>query len=369
MPSSQPDETTLMYPPQPYLFCCRDQASRARARCSDAAVKPAKVGTAVAEQAVNSTQQAGEGPWSKHARVGVSMSPRLGKGSFWRCLIRTQRSGHTAAKLAGSRNSMLSRRSSLITWWRVGEWLRAQLGSRPSRRVRNDMMDGQRGGNLSGAIGEGGSACGKWKRGALGILLGRLAGDVSIQAPRPQVPRGQDPPRFPISSEMDFSLSHPPSWRPIPAHPCPHRRDPVGSRDRSFSAYRATPHRLASPPSSWEEKKADRCPCWQTESIGNIIPIKIRVKRGVPGHRKKKNKARRRTLQLQPRLRCMAGAPLAASASARSKWSGANAPRRPNPLDQSHRGCLPHGPDIAFWKRARCLRTSLPWFSHAVSPV
>lgn len=71
--------------------------------------------------------------------------------------------------------------------------------------------------------------------------------------------------------------------------------------------------------------------------MGNIIPIKIRVKRGVPGHRKEKNKARRRTLQLQPRLRCMAGAPLAASASARSKWSGANGPRRPNPLDQSHR--------------------------------
>lgn len=65
--------------------------------------------------------------------------------------------------------------------------------------------------------------------------------------------------------------------------------------------------------------------------MGNIIPMKIRVKRGVPGHRKEKNKARRRTLQLQPRPRCMAGAPLAASASARSKWSGANAPRNPNP--------------------------------------
>lgn len=29
MPSSQAYETTSMYPPQPFLFCCRDQVSRA----------------------------------------------------------------------------------------------------------------------------------------------------------------------------------------------------------------------------------------------------------------------------------------------------------------------------------------------------
>lgn len=150
----------------------------------------------------------------------------------------------------------------------------------------------------------------------------------------PSTPK--DPPRFPIPSWMDFFSFPSPSWRPIPAHPCLHCLPGSLGPCRHM---RLPLTELASP-SAVKRRTHLR---WQAESIGNRkipSPKRFGAKEGSGGSQRE-NKARRGRLQVQPGLRCMAGAPLAF----RSKWSGANAPGCQNPPRRaSSTGAVSHFP-------------------------
>lgn len=120
---------------------------------------------------------------------------------------------------------------------------------------------------------------------------------------------------------MDFLFPIPPLGGPFQRTPCPHRRDPIGG---SYALVG-----LASSQSSWRQRQRQTSMLakrtdWKMPSLS-----KLGGREGFRVTAKKKNKARGGRLQVQPRLRCMAGAPLAGSV--RSKWSGAKAPGRQNP--------------------------------------
>lgn len=121
---------------------------------------------------------------------------------------------------------------------------------------------------------------------------------------------------------MDFLFPIPPLGGPFQCTPCPHRRDPIG---RSYA-----PRGPRFLPKQLERKATTDVHVGKQNRLENAISFKnLGGERGSGTPAKKKNKARGGRLQVQPRLRCMAGAPLAGSV--RSKWSGAKAPGRQNP--------------------------------------
>lgn len=142
---------------------------------------------------------------------------------------------------------------------------------------------------------------------------------------------------------MDFLFPIPPLGGPFQRTPCPHRRDPIGG---SYALVG-----LASSQSSWRQRQRQTSMLakrtdWKMPSLS-----KLGGREGFRVTAKKKNKARGGRLQVQPRLRCMAGAPLAGSV--RSKSSGSP---KPTTLDQSHRVPVSHFPISRFEERARCLQ-------------
>lgn len=157
--------------------------------------------------------------------------------------------------------------------------------------------------------------------------LGFLPSTLLYQAPQ------RTHPAFPFHPGWTFSLSHPPSWRPIPAHPCLHCLPGSLGPCRHM---RLPLTELASP-SAVKRRTHLR---WQAESIGNRkypLPKGLGQKRG-PGDRKEKNKARRGRLQVQPGLRCHGWSTTCIPEQmVRSKCSGSS---KPTTSGQFHRGSL-----------------------------
>lgn len=185
-------------------------------------------------------------------------------------------------------------------------------------------------------------------------------------------PRGPTPLSHLIRHGL--SLSHAASWRPIPAHPLP-------SQEGRCRQKMSTPHGPRFFPELLERKGNDRRPCWQTESTGKYHLYKELGGREGFWALKEKNKARRGWLQLQPGLRCMAGAPLGTCSlcpeqTVRSKCSGSP---KPTPSDQSHlTGLSPtsryrvlrNGADAcSFRSLQQSQGARMPWFSHPVRSV
>lgn len=108
--------------------------------------------------------------------------------------------------------------------------------------------------------------------------LGFLPSTLLYQAPQ------RTHPAFPFHPGWTFSLSHPPSWRPIPAHPCLHSLPGSLGPCRHM---RLPLTELASP-SAVKRRTHLR---WQAESIGNRkipSPKRFGAKEGSGGSQREK---------------------------------------------------------------------------------
>lgn len=108
--------------------------------------------------------------------------------------------------------------------------------------------------------------------------LGFLPSTLLYQAPQ------RTHPAFPFHPGWTFSLSHPPSWRPIPAHPCLH----CLPRSLGPCRHMRLPLTELASPSAVKRRTHLR---WQAESIGNRkipSPKRFGAKEGSGGSQREK---------------------------------------------------------------------------------